>query len=781
MGCTNSKEKTVKPHHQQRQQIPVNQPDDDHKDSPPPTGRRNDSSRPEKPIKPTESVDRDDTANRGPSSRVEKVEAAHTSNTSHHDTNNESNAKTQHEEYEEALRSREKRLYKMQGPHGIDKDHEAIPCFKNGLLYRCVAGNLWAFYNDSQEYEVYVTVTCGAESFVEPLGKTQVATNPDGTRTFTTVVYPGDTELFWEGKFDGFKIALSAKSLSQEYRNKMIKKSEERVQSEISKIKSKVQSQDPETVLLACLNSNIPFVDPTFKPAGGSLFREGIDTRRVAGASWMRPTHYLDEDLHKFIVKFRTIEANDIDQGQLGDCWLLSAIAAVAEYPVRIERLFNHPKLSADLAAQEEKLGAYRITLCVNGWWTNVIVDDYLPTIGNKPCFACNKEDPAELWASLMEKAFAKVFGSYSSICGGDALVALQDMTGYPISRFDVDWKQAVEDPEKSDALFEKLVNFDNSHYLTIVNTPGFDTAAYAGGKGQNDASVEEMYKVAGLALGHAYTLIGVAHFPHHNNLQLCKIRNPWGNGTEWTGEWGDSCPNWKNREYRDVAERLGHSAVSDGTFWMKFDDVKKYFDGGGVCYSREKWFDTRIRGSFAGNCPSVCLEIFVTKPVQVYITVSQKDRRSMLAENKAYKYSPIMISVCKKSESSSASNSNKYSVHLNSNPDPENPTEKFTFNFARDHAMKYIFTPSAEPYIVIPRIHGNNEVCDFTVGLISDTKIGSDMTVKFRRIGADNKVFSNYPKFVYEASEVEAEYQSVDPANFSAPQTKRGTFVVAE
>eukprot|EP00742_Colponemidia_sp_Colp-10_P014619 GILJ01016625.1.p1 GENE.GILJ01016625.1~~GILJ01016625.1.p1 ORF type:complete len:619 (+),score=97.60 GILJ01016625.1:20-1876(+) len=618
---------------------------------------------------------------------------------------------------------------------------------------------------------MHVSVTFGASSTLKPLNKTKVQENSDETSTYTAVIYPGKTELFFEGKYDGFKCSLSAKPLSPAYRKSVIEKAEAVIQNEVKAIRAVTQAQDADAVLDACVRKNVPFVDPTFKPNERALFRDGIDSRKVVGAAWQRPTQYLPENLQAHIVKFRQIDACDIDQGQLGDCWLLSAIASIAEYPVRIERLFNHPN-STVTANREELVGAYRVSLNISGWWTNIIVDDYLPTIGGKPCFAKNIEDPAEMWAAIMEKAFAKVCGSYSSITGGDALLALQDMTGFPVSRMDSDWK-LLDNSEKSNAFFDKLVSYDQSHFLTIVNTPGYDTAAYAGGK--NDASVEDKYKKAGLALGHAYTLIDVRTFPKHN-IRLCKIRNPWGNGTEWTGTWSDESELWAR--YPDVKAVCKPKVEADGTFWMDFEDVKQYFDGGGVCYSRENWHDYRIKGAFAGKATNIVLEISVTKPVEAYLTLSQVDRKTLSAENPNYKYAATMLSVCKPA----ANQATHYDMHLNSDTDPCTPSEKHRYLYARDNALKYTFLPSKDPYIVIPLIHGNEKHVAFTMGLVSDTAVGAGLSVRFKQVDPNSKVFLNYSKFEFNpfaAQPVEAEYQSVNPLNFSTT-TRKTTAIIA-
>ena len=65
------------------------------------------------------------------------------------------------------------------------------------------------------------------------------------------------------------------------------------------------------------------------------------------------------------------IEPSDIKQGKLADCWLLSAIQAVAEFPKLIERLI--------LTKEINDQGLYRVRLCKNGEWQEVVVDDYFP------------------------------------------------------------------------------------------------------------------------------------------------------------------------------------------------------------------------------------------------------------------------------------------------------------------------------------------------------------------------------------------------------------------
>lgn len=116
-----------------------------------------------------------------------------------------------------------------------------------------------------------------------------------------------------------------------------------------------------------------------------------------------------------------SVDPNDVGQGQLGDCYLLTGMAAVARAdPNAIARLI---KDNGD--------GTYNVTLHLRASPTArpkpkvVTVDGRLPAkaAGTKPLYAQPGDQNAqktELWPALIEKALAQVKGSYEKISGGN-------------------------------------------------------------------------------------------------------------------------------------------------------------------------------------------------------------------------------------------------------------------------------------------------------------------------------------------------------------------------
>jgi len=65
------------------------------------------------------------------------------------------------------------------------------------------------------------------------------------------------------------------------------------------------------------------------------------------------------------------VRPDNIQQGHLGDCYFLTCLAALANNPDRLSKLFKDTSTNA--------AGCYLMQLCVNGSWAEVMVDDYLP------------------------------------------------------------------------------------------------------------------------------------------------------------------------------------------------------------------------------------------------------------------------------------------------------------------------------------------------------------------------------------------------------------------
>jgi calpain-15 len=60
----------------------------------------------------------------------------------------------------------------------------------------------------------------------------------------------------------------------------------------------------------------------------------------------------------------------------------------------------------------------YGVYICFEGTWQAVWVDDYFPCYKNTgPIFCRSKEQ--ELWVMILEKAWAKINGSYGNIVAG--------------------------------------------------------------------------------------------------------------------------------------------------------------------------------------------------------------------------------------------------------------------------------------------------------------------------------------------------------------------------
>jgi hypothetical protein len=247
------------------------------------------------------------------------------------------------------------------------------------------------------------------------------------------------------------------------------------------------------------------------------------------------------------------VVASDICQGALGDCWLLAACAVLAEKPELILNCFKTRVFTTT--------GKYVIRLydrkASPPAFKDITIDDFIPCKKGKPMYCQLKSN--EIWPLLLEKAFAKLHGSYCGIEGGIPLHAMIAMTGYEGIH--------IEAPFGERLTYEKLLRFHKKGYLIGAGTSGVDNTRKEGRDAVQGSIVG----------GHAYSVLAVSA-PHLTtaNVKLVKIRNPWGSFS-WKGDWSADSALWGT--HPGVALEMGRGDNEEGVFYMQWDDVLKYYD----------------------------------------------------------------------------------------------------------------------------------------------------------------------------------------------------------
>eukprot|EP00929_Paragymnodinium_shiwhaense_P049452 TRINITY_DN24946_c0_g2_i1.p1 TRINITY_DN24946_c0_g2~~TRINITY_DN24946_c0_g2_i1.p1 ORF type:complete len:806 (+),score=189.44 TRINITY_DN24946_c0_g2_i1:110-2527(+) len=322
------------------------------------------------------------------------------------------------------------------------------------------------------------------------------------------------------------------------------------------------------------------FVDLEFPPGPASLG----DTQ-VPVDDWTRLSK-----IHEKSRLFYRIESDNIlSSSAAGNAWFHSAMAAVAEYPSWVHSMFGRVEsMTPDCR--------YTIRFFHPGRnaFFRVTVDDYVPTFKGSPAFAGVTPD-GEIWVPLVEKAFAKLCGSYAAtewgevchgmayLCGGDGGEKWERITSEGPSK----WRRSAtmwrgmelkdfSDRQKGESSYVDGTQRDpNAFWLTLRRY--MERCFPVACKVDAEMLLRKPGSESGLHSDRLYSVIGAREVPRCDGrtLRMVLLANPFGYG-QWKGRWGRKSKTWK--ENPSVGNILSFSLnESTALFWMSYTEFLKY------------------------------------------------------------------------------------------------------------------------------------------------------------------------------------------------------------
>ncbi len=342
-----------------------------------------------------------------------------------------------------------------------------------------------------------------------------------------------------------------------------------------------IEKQDYAKLKSQCLAKGTLFEDDLF-PANNSSF---YCKEAKIEFKWLRPAQITAKP-QLYNSSSMTFPAKmDITPGEIGYFWLPGVVMAqLASSRANFEQTVPPGQSFAD----GDYAGIFHFRFCYAGKWRSVVVDDRLPTIEGQLVMA-HEQSGNYFVVSLLEKAYAKLVGSYEACSGSTSSEAFEDFSGNKTLR-----KMGFLclllncQPVITGGFCETylLKGRENANMFGVIFKSILHSSLVSAYIEQEEKSPYGKQLENGLNMGHFYLISAVNSIElenESNQIQLVRLRNTATNAADWKGGWG--C---KSREWALIPElekeRFGLALDAEGEFWMTYDDFRANFSRLDLC-----------------------------------------------------------------------------------------------------------------------------------------------------------------------------------------------------
>lgn len=369
----------------------------------------------------------------------------------------------------------------------------------------------------------------------------------------------------------------------------------------------------------------------------------------------------------------------DVQQGELGTCYFLAAVASIA---------YTSPKIIDQMFVRRKhwKQGVISTKWLINGMESIVEVDKTVPSRGGRPYFTSISREGGAWWPAILEKAWSKIYGSYKAAEAGLWSVAAAAITRAPTVTY-------IHSQVKADHLWEMLVTASKNNWPMGGIT---DQSHY------------------GLAAGHAYSVLKV--WQHQSRGKLVRVRNPW-----HTNFYKGSQPN------PSFGDDSGIFTMSFEEFLVAFytSSIAKVVPSYRVTSQRVTEVEGLISGAFAFNIksskwfaasivwPNHRMLCKVPQPIHVLAVRSHDNGRVFAPDQTAHVGNAAYVEIS--SEAGAKGNAGTYTVALSAAFPIDTFIHEVYLNIYADEAVD-LLTPRVDYATLVagmvgPAIRG--EACD--------------------------------------------------------------------